>query len=73
MQAMRLSIVSVVLLSSAIAEHVLDTDKIDCYPEIGNQTLCEARGCTWEESRSKVITFPSQYNCKELMTLARSS
>ena len=41
------------LLTPVIAE--LDHDKIDCYPELGNQTLCESRGCTWEESRTKVI------------------
>ena len=55
-QTMLLYLVVTVALSSVFAEHVLDKDKIDCYPEIGNQTLCEARGCTWEESRSKVMT-----------------
>lgn len=43
------------LLSSAFAEHVADKDKIDCYPEKGNQTLCESRGCTWEETSAKVL------------------
>lgn len=33
---------------------VADKDKIDCYPENGNQTLCEDRGCTWDESHVKV-------------------
>ena len=47
----------VLLLTSAIAERVLDQDKIDCYPEVGNETLCESRGCTWEESGTEV-TWP---------------
>lgn len=56
-QTMLLCLIVAVGLSSVFAQHVLDTDKIDCYPEIGNQTLCEARGCTWEESLSKVMIF----------------
>ena len=47
--------VGVLLLTSVIPELVLDQDKIDCYPELGNQTLCESRGCTWEESRTEVV------------------
>ena len=53
-QATLLVFVGVFLLTPAAAEHVSDQDKIDCYPEVGNQTLCESRGCTWEESRTKV-------------------
>nr|XP_058944408.1 maltase-glucoamylase-like [Pocillopora verrucosa] len=63
-QTMLLCLIVAVGLSSVFAQHVLDTDKIDCYPEIGNQTLCEARGCTWEESQSKGVPwcfFPKSY------------
>ena len=54
-QATLLIFLGVFFLTSAIAERVLDQDKIDCYPEVGNQTLCEARGCTWEQSGTKVL------------------
>jgi len=54
-QAPLLTFFGIFLLTSVIAERVVDQDKIDCYPEGGNQTLCESRGCTWEESRTKVV------------------
>jgi hypothetical protein len=31
-----------------------EAERFDCYPEHGNQTLCEARGCMWEKSTTKV-------------------
>ena len=43
-----------VLPSSAVDDLVPDEDKIDCYPEIGNQTLCLSRGCIWKEKNTKV-------------------
>ena len=54
-QATLLIFLGVFLLTSVISERVLDQNKIDCYPESGNQTLCESRGCTWEESATKVL------------------
>ncbi|XP_020616218.1 maltase-glucoamylase, intestinal-like [Orbicella faveolata] len=63
-QATLLIFLGVFFLTSAIAERVLDQDKIDCYPEVGNQTLCEARGCTWEQSGTKGVPwcfFPKSY------------
>ena len=43
-----------VLIPAQSQNPVADTDKIDCYSENENQTLCEARGCTWDESHAKV-------------------
>lgn len=56
-QSLLLVFLSVFLVAPAIAEHVTDQDKIDCYPEGANQTLCESRGCTWEETRTKVASI----------------
>ena len=53
-QALILLFLALLLLSPTFTEHVADQDKIDCYPENGNQTLCESRGCTWEETSAKV-------------------
>lgn len=74
-QATLLILGGVFLLTPATADHVSDQDKIDCYPEVGNQTLCESRGCTWEESRTKVanknnlkwfqVVHSSLENCSE--------
>ena len=45
------------LMRLTISKHVADKDKIDCYPEKGNQTVCESRGCTWENSDAEVMNF----------------
>ena len=45
------------LMRLTISEHVADKDKIDCYPEKGNQTVCESRGCTWENSDAEVMNL----------------
>ncbi|XP_031552826.1 maltase-glucoamylase, intestinal-like [Actinia tenebrosa] len=36
---------------------VSDAEKFDCYPEHGNQSLCEARGCVWEKSNTKGVPW----------------
>ena len=45
------------LMRLTISKHVADKDKIDCYPEKGNQTVCESRGCTWENLDAEVMNF----------------
>ena len=54
-QAFLLLFLDLLLFCPAFTEHVADNDKIDCYPENGNKSLCESRGCTWEETSAKVI------------------
>ena len=55
--ALLLLLLDLLLLTPVFTEHVADQDKIDCYPENGNQTLCESRGCTWEETSVEVVTL----------------
>ncbi|CAH3034609.1 unnamed protein product [Porites lobata] len=53
------------LMRLTISKHVADKDKIDCYPEKGNQTVCESRGCTWENSDAEGVPscfFPESYS-----------
>ena len=54
------------LMRLTISKHVADEDKIDCYPEKGNQTVCESRGCTWENSDAEVMNFERIVNFSHL-------